>query len=121
MCGGSWRNSVYLTGVPDVPLERKSLLGCYEDHSQRTLPSEFASMVTNGGKACIAHCQSKGFAVAGTQYGFQCFCGNSIPPVEKDAAECNTPCQGNPKELCGGSWRNSVYLTGLSLVSSNSY
>jgi len=28
-------------------------------------------------------------------------------------AECNTPCSANPREVCGGSWHNSIYRTGV--------
>ena len=45
------------------------------------------------------------------QAPMQCSCGNSYekhgPSDEKD---CYKPCVGNSKEICGGHWRNSVYV-----------
>jgi len=48
------------------------------------------------------------------QSGYICFCGNSGYDRYKqlDDGECNEPCEGNPDEMCGGDWRNTVYSTG---------
>ena len=46
----------------------------------------------------------------GVQNGDGCYCGNDdskFIPVPK--GECNKPCTGNPSEICGDSWRLSVY------------
>ena len=40
----------------------------------------------------------------------QCFCGNSYG-VYGLSANCNMQCKGNPNEICGGTWANSVYST----------
>ena len=38
-----------------------------------------------------------GFTYAGTQYGLECFCGNSQPSAAQalQSSECNLPCPGN--------------------------
>lgn len=33
---------------------------------------------TNDNEQCQALCMSKGFAIAGTEYQIECWCGNSI-------------------------------------------
>ena len=43
-------------------------------------------------------------------YSYQCFCDNSFGTYERaDESDCNTECLGDPSEICGGSWKNSVY------------
>ena len=62
--------------------------------------------------ACTAGCRARGFAFAGTQYSSYCFCGNRFGQTGTSAS-CNMPCTGNPGEICGGAWANSVYWTGI--------
>ena len=33
-----------------------------------------------------------------------------------DEEECSFPCDGNPKEICGGNWKNSVYTIDEGIV-----
>lgn len=53
-----------------------------------------------------------GYKYAGVQYATQCFCGNEFDQYgEVDRSECSATCRGNRNQKCGGTWRNSVYLT----------
>ena len=54
-----------------------------------------------------------GYRYFGLQYGTQCFCGNSFGRYGRspNQGECNKPCPANRNEICGGTWRNSVYDT----------
>ncbi|KAF8443424.1 carbohydrate-binding WSC, partial [Terfezia claveryi] len=64
--------------------------------------------ITNAG--CINYCQGKGFKYAGTEYGGQCYCGNDISLGKPmPAADCNMVCEGNPKEVCGGPKRLTLW------------
>lgn len=48
------------------------------------------------------------------QYYQHCFCGNKYNKYGSSEEKfCNTPCLGNKKQICGGSWTLSVYKTGL--------
>jgi len=59
---------------------------------------------------CIAYCEAKGFSLAGTEYGGQCFCGNELVGSSAvDEATCSMACEGDAKETCGGSLALSVY------------
>ena len=41
----------------------------------------------------------------------ECYCGNTYGGYGKaDEADCNTECNGNSTQMCGGDWRNSVYF-----------
>jgi len=52
-----------------------------------------------------------GYQYFGTEFHSQCFCGNKINPQANLSSEnnCNTPCDGNLDEICGGAWNMSIY------------
>ncbi|HME43093.1 MAG TPA: WSC domain-containing protein, partial [Syntrophorhabdales bacterium] len=52
---------------------------------------------------------------AGVQYYGQCFAGNTVGYTKVADSQCNTPCSANTAEMCGGSWLNSIYATGVNL------
>lgn len=84
--------------------------GCFVDSvSARSLGS--AEYYDNSGmtaKSCIAFCSSKGFAVAGTEYSRECYCGVALPN-QAAADGCNMACSGDSTQVCGGPNRLSVY------------
>ncbi|KAE8454012.1 hypothetical protein EG329_007788 [Mollisiaceae sp. DMI_Dod_QoI] len=51
---------------------------------------------------CTSECAAE-YAFA-TVYGSQCFCGQNFTAFASSSQdiECNTPCPGNAKEICGG-------------------
>jgi hypothetical protein len=93
-------------------------LGCFKD--QQTGQQTYLSVsgrdlngfaVQRGNMTidmCISICRERGFGYAGIQAGQQCFCGKTYGKYGK-AENCSTPCSGNPGQICGGSWANSVY------------
>ena len=63
---------------------------------------------------CRNNCKELGYLYAGVQFHDQCWCGNDFGKHgEKPQSECNRECRdkSNPKNKCGGAWRNNVYLT----------
>jgi hypothetical protein len=78
----------------------------------------FRGFKDNTNQACRSTCEQRGFPFAATQGGSHCFCGNTYgkygaaapPPPPRS---CNLGCVGNPNEICGGEWANSVSLTGV--------
>ena len=92
-----------------------SSAGCHSDvYSNRVLQGiMFANLgqrnVTTTG--CVSYCDSHGFTVAGTEYGGQCFCGNSLGEGSQplDDSSCSMPCEGDGSQICGGSLALSVY------------
>lgn len=52
-----------------------------------------------------------GWAYFGTQHGEECFCGDESSDFDKhgEASNCNVNCAGDPAEVCGGSYANSIY------------
>ena len=94
-----------------------SSYGCYSDSlssGARVMTGiEFANVgqhaVTN--TKCVAYCSDRGFSMAGTEYGGQCFCADSLASGSSklDDSKCDMPCEGNASQTCGGSLALSVY------------
>jgi len=93
-------------------------IGCFRDQGEafgtsgRDLNGSFTSRASMTSATCVALCRSQGFAFAGAQHSEQCFCGASYGR-SGGADNCNMACGGNPAEMCGGLWANSVYATGV--------
>ncbi|KAK3945202.1 putative fungistatic metabolite [Diplogelasinospora grovesii] len=62
-------------------------------------------------ESCMANCT--GFAYWGTEYGRECYCGNSLAASSSQAAnaDCNMVCGGNQYEYCGAGNRLELYAT----------
>lgn len=92
-------------------------LGCYSDSfDSRLLGGNVAKLSgTNSPRKCWQMCAQSGFAFAGVQYSYECFCGNETPKKELllDDIECNSNCSGDPGLKCGGYLTMNVYKTGL--------
>ncbi|KAK8029950.1 WSC domain-containing protein [Apiospora rasikravindrae] len=66
---------------------------------------------------CMKICgeaQGGGMTYAGVEYKTQCFCGKSLTtegrkPANGTIGECNMPCGGDAKQICGGYGQVSVY------------
>ena len=90
-----------------------SSVGCYSDNlNPRSLNGiTFANLgkpVSSSG--CVSYCASKGFSMAGTEFGSQCFCGNSMTKsAVVDASKCQTACAGAAGEKCGGAGTLSLF------------
>ena len=88
-----------------------SYLGCYIDNTVRDLPYLAAgNLPLNSKTACMWLCTEAGYQYAGTQATKECWCGNSYGSYGVDPNGCTTPCASNAGEICGGGWRNSVYM-----------
>jgi hypothetical protein len=100
------------------PAATPQYLGCFRDQQTNALGGattqgrDINGFITNDAgmtsARCISVCRSQGFPYAGTQYATYCFCGRSYG--QSGAADnCNMACGGNPSEMCGGTFANSVY------------
>jgi hypothetical protein len=92
------------------------VLGCYDDGGggARTL----GNVSVPGGPStpmdhalCAQICHRHKLPLAGVEYAYQCFCGDTINKlsVTKPADDCSSPCTANHSERCGGSSRIWVY------------
>ena len=94
-------------------------VGCFTDSPDRDMEGiqasvggdmEFFDMGDNGSAdTCATLCA--GFTHFGLQYGNQCFCdnANSMAQGRLSDAECDAPCSGDESQMCGGTWKNSIY------------
>lgn len=89
-------------------------LGCFKDQGEgsgtrgRDLNGLAWSDAAMTHELCVSKCSGNGFAYAGVQYGKWCFCGNQYGK-SGPATNCDIRCAGDPNQICGGSWANSVY------------
>jgi hypothetical protein len=90
-----------------------SYLGCYTDAMTRALPDELMSSGATV-ESCVAAASARGLKYAGLQYGGQCFAGNTLGYALAVGSECNMRCTADAAEVCGGTWRNSIYATSTS-------
>jgi hypothetical protein len=101
-----------LAGIPGACSGTQSRLGCFKDSNNPfDLDGHLERSANNTPQRCIEICRQKGFAYAGVQYGQSCLCGNSYGK-QGLANNCNMPCTGDPKQICGGINSNIVYATG---------
>jgi hypothetical protein len=90
--------------------------GCWIDGRQgRILEYQAPDSATNTQQSCAQHCAARGYKISGTEYHAQCFCGNAIingGVTATNQADCNTPCSGNPAQMCGGGDRMTIISNG---------
>ncbi|NPV04172.1 MAG: hypothetical protein HPY67_05500 [Syntrophaceae bacterium] len=96
------------TPPPPPPTAGLRYIGCFKDTWTRDLSVFMTSNPGMTTEKCVSLCREKGTAYAATQYGQQCFCGNTYGKYGP-ATNCDMKCAGNPAEICGGNFANSVY------------
>ncbi|KAJ7721547.1 glycoside hydrolase superfamily [Mycena maculata] len=131
LCGGSWRIQIYTaptatttatttsattTATTSAPASTSTgwvlSNACVVDTAARVLQGYSVTASSLTPALCQTTCASQGFAVAGVEYGSQCYCGNSLvggTPATASTSECNTPCAGDSSSMCGGAWRIQIY------------
>ncbi|XP_013397759.1 uncharacterized protein LOC106164412 [Lingula anatina] len=87
-------------------------MGCFNDkQTDRDLANGILKGRYVGTWFCTRHCYETGYVYAALQGGNTCLCGNSYGK-HGPSAMCNKKCSNN-KDMCGGSYVNSVWSTGL--------
>ncbi|KAK8080397.1 fungistatic metabolite [Apiospora hydei] len=78
--------------------------GCAKDNTPgRQLPKQiYGDMKDNTNGKCISACSGAGYKIAATQYTSECWCGNTMPLVFVDEAQCSYRCTGAVNQTCGG-------------------
>lgn len=76
-------------------------LGCYSDSASRLLTGAVISRAGMTTEVCTTECSARGYTFAATEYGVECYCGNSMKKNSSDGAgilldnqECNMACDG---------------------------
>ncbi|KAE9365795.1 WSC-domain-containing protein [Stipitochalara longipes BDJ] len=94
-----------------------SYYGCQTEGSvTRALNAKTTAYDSMTLQSCAVDCA--GYTYFGTEYGRECYCGNSFTTGSQSApqAECTFPCAGNGAEICGAGLRLSVYSTAVAPV-----
>ncbi|KAJ9651574.1 hypothetical protein H2198_009160 [Neophaeococcomyces mojaviensis] len=90
-------------------------LSCHLDTvTPRTLPHLAPYVLNNMDMTttnCLSYCASKNYALAGTEYAGECWCGNSLPAssTKQDESKCQMKCKGDSSQNCGGQGTLSLY------------
>jgi hypothetical protein len=93
--------------------QRAGYIGCFRDSNNPfDLDGYLERSRANTPQRCMAICRDKGFEYAGVQYGESCLCGDRYGSQGR-ASNCDMPCTGDSKQICGGRLANSVYATGV--------
>lgn len=114
-CGGPNRITVFKSNaniaVPTNPtIADYGYKGCYtDDVYARVLTT---SVLRDDGmtvERCASTCAGSHYF--GTQFGNECYCGESFSGDTKivDQGECSMQCKGNGREFCGANARLSLY------------
>lgn len=89
-------------------------LGCFRDSPTSHDLEYLADIRPLSIRGCVTKCKSMRFPYAGVQYSSSCYCGlhyGKYGQVEHE--DCNTPCEADASEMCGGLEKNSLYHTGM--------
>ncbi|OAG02048.1 uncharacterized protein CC84DRAFT_1179008 [Paraphaeosphaeria sporulosa] len=122
-CGGGNRIQIYTNDKPYPYSQPKtsglqtnwSYQGCYTTSgSSRVLVADSTNLQSsgNGATQCIDYCNGKGYSLAGTGNGYECWCDNAIQggnSLDSTPNQCVQPCAQNTGEGCGSPQRQAVY------------
>ena len=88
-------------------------LGCFRDSSTSHDLEYLADIRPLSIRACVTKCKSMRFPYAGVQSSTSCYCGLHYGKHgQLEHEDCNTPCEADSSEMCGGVSMNSLYHTG---------
>lgn len=86
-------------------------VGCYYDQDpNRELPNYQGASSSNTPQSCAEECRTAGYQYSGTEYSYECWCGNSLPSNQASSSDCSYACSGDPAQNCGASDRLSVVI-----------
>ncbi|KAM4065728.1 WSC domain-containing protein [Hirsutella rhossiliensis] len=129
-CGGPSRLNVYRLGpttkssssagpTPTGPAVKKTV-GKYESQGCWTEATNSRALLGSGSaddkmtlESCAKFCD--GFKYFATEYGRECYCGNSLQQGSVKASnenDCSFPCAGDASEYCGAGNRIQLYKIG---------
>lgn len=90
-----------------------STAGCVTESSNQRLLQGFAfHSKSNTPMMCLNECAKRGFTIAGTEYGDECYCAHELSGnggVTVPDKYCYMPCPGGKGDNCGAAWHLSMY------------
>lgn len=123
-CGGRDRLSLFtnggIGGTNKPVVNDFAYMGCFTDSAgSRALTHVAHNDETSKSMTvefCTKTCKEAGYKYAGTEFGGECFCDNSIgggnTAVAGNAVDsgCDVLCNGDSTEWCGGKGRLTLYV-----------
>ena len=84
---------------------------CWTDVGRTINAAAYQSGTLMTQEACVKFCDGKGYAYAGVEYSTECYCGNKLAAMSKEApaTECGNACSGDKTEACGGGNRLTLF------------
>ncbi|KAM5541687.1 hypothetical protein V8D89_004668 [Ganoderma adspersum] len=92
--------------------------GCVSDNAARALTGYSFANDQMTVASCVSACASKGYSMAGLEYGRECYCGNSLANGQGKtlaSSNCNMACAGDKASTCGGSWALNTFSKAASV------
>lgn len=105
-----FESSTQHTGPSNPIIAGYTYAGCYTDSvGARVLNATYLFDNSMTVEECATFCV--GYTYFGTEYGTECYCGNSFANPTSAAAEsdCSFLCPGNLNEFCGAGNRLTMY------------
>jgi hypothetical protein len=94
----------------------KSMRVSFRSASKRALVGYSYTSSSLTPSACATTCSSKGYSIAGVEYGQECYCSNSIVTSSSpssgqsaNAGDCNMACAGDSTQKCGAGNRLQIF------------
>ncbi|KAJ7212679.1 hypothetical protein GGX14DRAFT_621058 [Mycena pura] len=84
-------------------------IGCLRDSVEGRVLHHLVTLSDATVEACLDACIVNNYALAGLEFGHECYCGNSILYDYPQSPECILPCAGDSDEICGGPESLSLY------------
>ncbi|EJT97858.1 hypothetical protein DACRYDRAFT_84208 [Dacryopinax primogenitus] len=98
-------------------------LGCVTDGPARALTGDYTTSPSMSVEYCQSYCFSSGYLFAGTEFGNECYCGNTVSNglgVSTSSSSCSVACAGNSGETCGGNSALNLYQASMGSSGSTS-
>jgi hypothetical protein len=105
-----FKSSTQHTGPSNPTIAGYTYAGCHTDSvGARVLDATYLFDNSMTVEECATFCV--GYTYFGTEYGTECYCGNSFANPTSAAAEsdCSFLCPGNSNEFCGAGNRLTMY------------
>ncbi|ODO08374.1 hypothetical protein L198_00099 [Cryptococcus wingfieldii CBS 7118] len=119
-CGGGNALSLYVN--PTLALDLTTVLGynlqgCVQEVTGRLLSNNSFASDSMTVDMCVGFCSDQGLALAGLEYGRECYCGSALTSAQVLSTQCDMKCAGDSTESCGGADAIKLYLAGDSVLS----
>ncbi|RPD60379.1 WSC-domain-containing protein [Lentinus tigrinus ALCF2SS1-7] len=88
--------------------------GCVSDNAARALTGYSFANDQMTVASCVSTCASKGYSMAGVEYGRECYCGDALSNGQGKtltASTCNMACAGDKTATCGDNWALNAFKT----------